>query len=96
MQINVDASQLVKAVDEIMTKQGYKPANQLIGHTIGIKEFARKYCYPHSINWVKENILYKYKPDWVADLHPDRGRAFTIFEYPAAQWMEEHRRDIDW
>ena len=87
---------LTGVVDQIMEKRGYVPAESLVGKTIGIKEFAKKYCYPHGPAWVKENILYKFKPDWCQNIHPGTGRGFTIFEYPARKWMEEHRGEIDW
>jgi hypothetical protein len=96
MQLTIDNSELTKAVDELMRSRGYVPESQLVGRTIGIKEFAKKYCYPHGIAWVKAEILYKFHPAWVADIAPGRGRGFTIFEYPAAKWMEEHRDEIDW
>ncbi|WEV44518.1 hypothetical protein OZX56_05435 [Lactobacillus sp. ESL0684] len=72
------------------------PEDSLMGKTIGIDEFAKKYCKPHGKDWVKANILYKFEPDWCQDIHPGPGRGFTIFEKPAAKWMEEHRSEINW
>lgn len=96
MHLEIDEAVLNDAVNKIMRQQGYVPENDVIGRTISIKDFAKKYCYPHGVDWVKEEIFYKFKPDWVADLHPGQGRSFTIFEYPAAKWMEEHREEINW
>lgn len=92
---------LANLVDDILKSKGYLPEDaagdgKLTGHTIGLTEFSRKYCYPHSTKWVKENILYKFQPSWVVDVHPGRGRAFTIFEDDAAKWMKENRDKIDW
>lgn len=96
MELKIDDSLLQEAIDKAMKAKGYMPEDSIKGRTISIKEFAKKYCYPHSSEWVKVNIFYKFKPDWVADLTPGKGRAFTIFEYPASLWMEKHRKDIDW
>lgn len=96
MQLQIDDSQLTQAVDEVIAKRGYSPTDELVGKTISLKEFAHKYCYPHGINWVKAEIIYKFKPDWVAEINPGTGRGFTIFEHPAALWMEKHRKEIDW
>lgn len=92
---------LTNMVDDILAERGYLPLDESAdcgrtAHTIGLSEFAKKYCYPHSLKWVKKNILYKYNPDWVVDVHPGRGRAFTIFEDDAAKWMKENRDKIDW
>lgn len=92
--ISIDA--LTPAIDLVMQKRGYVPKNTLLGRTIGIKEFPEKYCYPHGQAWAKANILYKFEPDWCPNIHPGVGRGFTIFEYEAALWMEEHKKDIDW
>ncbi|HBG91234.1 MAG TPA: hypothetical protein DDW47_04010 [Lactobacillus acetotolerans] len=96
MQLTIDDQLIQSAVDEAMKTHGYAPINQLKGRTIGIREFTKKYCYPHGIDWVKTNILYKFKPDWVQNIHPGQGGKFAIFEYDAAQWMQEHRKEIDW
>lgn len=94
MQLTISNSELTKAVDKIMAKRGYVP--EIVGKTISLQEFAKKYCYPHGIEWVKAEILYKFKPDWVADITPGRGHSFTVFEYPAAIWMNKHRKEINW
>lgn len=96
MQLTINDSQLTRAVDEIMAKRGYVPKKTLVSRTIGIKEFAHKYCYPHGTDWVKANILYKFHPDWVVSIHPGKGKGFTIFEDEAATWMKKHRKEIDW
>ena len=96
MQFTIDNAEIIKAVDEIMKERGYVPEDSIKGKTIGIKEFAKKYCYPQGIDWVKAEIFYKFKPNWVIDIHPGVGRGFTIFEDEAAEWMKEHRKEIDW
>ena len=79
-----------------MKKRGYVPEEQIVGRTISIDEFAKKYAKPHGSAWVKRNILYPFQPDWCSNIHPGRGGKMTIFEYPAAIWMNEHRKEIDW
>lgn len=96
MQLTIATDELTQAVDEIMKERGYVPKEQVKGRTIGIKEFAQKYCYPHGIDWAKEEILYRFNPPFVADVHPGQGRGFTIFEDEAAEWMKEHRKEIRW
>ena len=92
---------LINMIDEIMKARGYLPMDEagskpLTGHTIGLDEFTKKYCYPHSELWVKKNILYRFNPTWIVDVHPGRGRRFTIFEDDAEKWMKENRNRIDW
>lgn len=96
MQLEVSDNQLVKAVDKIMKKRGYQPFDSIQGRTISLHEFAHKYCYPHGVDWAKENILYRFKPSWVVNIHPGHGKGFTIFEDEAATWMAKHRKEIDW
>ena len=96
IKLSIPIDRLTETVDKIMQSRGYVPEDSIIGKTIGIKEFAKKYCYPHGPAWVKENILYKFNPDWCQNIHPGTGRGFTIFEYPARKWMEKHRGEIDW
>lgn len=96
IELPIPITALTTAVDEIMKERGYAPAESLTGKTISIKDFAKKYCYPHGQAWVKANILYEFEPDWCLDIHPGVGRGFTIFEKPAAEWMEKHRNEINW
>ena len=96
MQLQINDTELQKAVDQIMKERGYVPEEQLQGRTISIQEFAQKYAKPHGAAWVKRNILYPFQPDWCSNIHPGRGGKMTIFEYPAAIWMNEHRKEIDW
>ena len=96
MELTIPEDELTNAVDEIMSKRGYVPENQIVGRTISIDEFAQKYCYPHGKAWVKRNILYPFKPDWCSNIHPGRGGKMTIFEQDAAVWMQKHRKEIDW
>ena len=96
MELKIPEDELTNAVDEVMAKRGYVPENQIVGRTISIQEFAQKYAKPHGTAWVKRNILYPFKPDWCSNIHPGRGGKMTIFEYPAAIWMQKHRKEIDW
>lgn len=96
MQLTIDDDVIQRAVDKAMFDRGYVPIDSVKGRTIGLREFTKKYCYPHGINWVKKNIIYKFKPDWVQNIHPGTSGAYGIFEYPAALWMNEHRKEIDW
>ena len=96
MELTISEDELTNAVDEVMAKRGYVPENQIVGRTISIQEFAQKYAQPHGSAWVKRNILYPFQPDWCSNIHPGRGGKMTIFEYPAAIWMNEHRKEIDW
>ena len=96
MQLAIDDSSLEQILDTVLRKRGYVPENQIVGKTINIDEFAKKYAKPHGAAWVKRNILYPFQPDWCSNIHPGRGGKMTIFEYPAAIWMNEHRKKIDW
>ena len=58
MQLAIEDSSLEQVVDLIMKKRGYVPENQIVGRTISIDEFAKKYAKPHGTAWVKRNILY--------------------------------------
>lgn len=58
MQLAIEDSSLEQVVDLIMKKRGYVPENQIVGKTISIDEFAKKYAKPHGPAWVKRNILY--------------------------------------
>ena len=94
MEIKIDESELKKLVKKVLEEEGIIPTKQTA--TISLKEFARKYCYPHGVDWVKSEILYKYKPSLVASIHPGKGRGFTVFESEAASWMKENRRKLNW
>lgn len=96
MEIHVDNQELVAAVDKIMALRGYVPKEQIEGRTITIKEFAEIYCKPHGVDWVKNEIFYKFNPPFVKNIHPGRGKGFTIFEDEAAVWMRDHREEIKW
>lgn len=94
MEIKIDENELKKLVKKVLEEEGIIPTRQTA--TISLKEFARKYCYPHSVDWVKSEILYKYKPSWVASIHPGKGRGFTVFENEAASWMIKNRHKLNW
>ena len=96
MEIIIPPEQLKKAIKEAVIDMGLVPKSTLVGRSIGIDEFRKKYCGGRSMAWVKEEIFYKFKPDWVDNIHPGRGRKITIFEYPAAEWMDKHRKEINW
>lgn len=49
MHLEIDEAVLNDAVNKIMRQQGYVPENDVIGRTISIKDFAKKYCYPHGM-----------------------------------------------
>ena len=63
MQLAIEDSSLEQVVDLIMKKRGYVPENQIVGRTISIDEFAKKYAKPHGSAWVKRNVLYPFQPD---------------------------------
>lgn len=94
MEIKIDENELKKLVKKVLEEEGIIPTRQTA--TISLKEFARKYCYPHGVDWAKQEILYKYKPNWVASIHPGRGRGFTVFESEAADWMNKNRHKLNW
>jgi hypothetical protein len=94
MQITVGDQVLVAAVDKIMAERGYVPKDDALGRRIGLGEFVEKYCPQHGKDWVKENIIYKYHPDWCKNINPGRGRSFEINEYRARQWLEDHWEEL--
>lgn len=97
MNIVLDEDKLMELIERVLDKRGYfQEKEDLTGKTIGLKEFTKKYCAPHGVDWVKDRILYEFEPSWVADLNPGRGGVFTIFEKEAAQWLEDHRDEIEW
>lgn len=96
MQVVIPPDQLDEAIQKAVIKLDLVPRHTLMGQTISLDEFRKKYCGGRSKQWVKQEIFYKFKPDWVDDIHPGRGRKITIFEYPAAEWMENHRKEINW
>ena len=95
MEIKINETELKELIKEVLKEEGFIPNGER-GNTISLKEFARKYCYPHGVDWIKAEILYKYKPAWVADIHPGKGRAFTVFENEAADWMIKNRHKLNW
>lgn len=99
----IPANALTKAVDEIMAKRGYVPSESLVGKTIKMKEFAKNYCGNKAPEWIR-TFIFDQHPEinsnnggWVVNPRKsDGGRITIIFEKPAAEWMEEHRGEIDW
>ena len=94
MEIKIDENELKELIKEVLKEEGIMPTRRTA--TISLKEFAKKYCYPHGVDWVKQEILYKYNPSWVASIHPGKGRGFTVFENEAASWMKENRHKLNW
>lgn len=66
-----------------------------VNRIINLNEFNKKYV-KKTPDWIKQNIFYEFKPSWVEDIHPGKGKAFRIHEDEASQWMKEHRHEIDW
>ena len=95
MEIKIDNSELKELIKEVLKEEGLIH-NGGRGNTISLKEFARKYCYPHGTDWVKQEILYKYKPTWINSIHPGKGRGFTVFESEAADWIIKNRHKLNW
>lgn len=94
MNFQIDKNELKELIKEVLKEEELIPTEQT--QAISLREFAKKYCYPHGVDWVKQEILYKYKPDWVASIHPGKGRGFTVFESEAADWMKENRHKLNW
>lgn len=93
------ADEITKTIQKLVSLIATPTIEQkedLTGRTIGLKEFAKKYCYPHGVDWVKTEILYPYRPDWCPNIHPGRGKAYTIFEADAARWMQENKQKLNW
>ena len=99
MEIKIDETELRELIKEVLKEvlkeEGIIPTGES-GNTISLKEFAKKYCYPHGVDWIKSEILYKYKPTWINSIHPGKGRAFTVFETEAADWMIKNRHKLNW
>ncbi|WP_297819826.1 DUF771 domain-containing protein [uncultured Lactobacillus sp.] len=96
MQITIPREELKQAIVEIMDEMGFEPKKTNEGKTITLTQFKKKFCPGKSIDWIKEEIFYKYKPDFVADIHPGKGRQIRIYEKEAARWMEKNKRKLPW
>jgi hypothetical protein len=96
VEIAVDNKSFNEAVIEAVKALDLVPKSTLTGRTISLDEFRKKYCGGKSKDWVKEQIFYTFKPDFVQNIHPGHGSRFIIFERPAAEWMEKHRKEIEW
>ncbi|MCR4912211.1 MAG: hypothetical protein K5983_00465 [Lactobacillus sp.] len=96
MEVIIPPEAIKQEIKKAVVELDLIPRSSTLGHTITLDDFRKKYCGGRSKAWVKEEIFYKFKPDWVDDIHPGRGRKITIFEYPAAEWMNEHRKEINW
>ena len=46
MQLAIDEASMEQLIDQVMIKRGYVPENQIVGKTISIDEFAKKYAKP--------------------------------------------------
>ena len=87
MQLTIDDSSLEQILDTVLRKRGYVPENQIVGKTISIDEFAKKYAKQHGASWVKRNILYPFQPDWCSNIHPNGCRIFKNCHLTASTWM---------
>ena len=67
-----------------------------VGKTTVFEEFCKKYGRGHGKAWIKEKIFYRYKPDFVSNIHPGKGRSFRISDGLAAEWFAKHEKEIDW
>ena len=103
IELTIPIDTLIDAIDEIMEKRGYVPAESLVGKTIKMKEFSEKYCGKKAPNWIRLFIFDEYPEvnvkngGWVGNpRRTEEGSKTIIFEKPAAEWMEKHRNEIDW
>lgn len=103
VQLPISIGALTKAIDGIMKNRGYVPADSLVGRTIKMPEFSKKYCGNKADKWIRLFIFDQYPEvdfqngGWVVNPHwTDKGRRTIIFENPASEWMEKHRTEIDW
>lgn len=103
IELTIPIDTLIDAIDEIMQKRGYVPAESLDGRTIKMKEFSEKYCGKKAPNWIRLFIFDEFPEvnvkngGWVVNpRRTEEGSKTIIFEKPAAEWMDKHRNDIDW
>lgn len=95
MNLTLSNDDLKVAIKEVIQEMGIASEN-IDGRTINLEEFRKKYCGGRSKEWVKQEILYKFEPEWVANIYPGQGGHFIIFEKQAAEWMEVNKFRIDW
>ena len=103
IELTIPIDTLIDAIDQIMEKRGYVPAESLVGKTIKMKEFSEKYCGKKAPNWIRLFIFDEFPEvnikngGWVVNpRRTEEGSKTIIFEKTAAEWMEKHRNDIDW
>ena len=96
MEVSISKDELKVAVKEILTDMGYTPTKAANGKSISFEEFYKKYGRGHGKAWIKEKIFYRYKPDFVSNIHPGKGRSFRISDGLAAEWFAKHEKEIDW
>ena len=96
MEVIIPPEAIKQEIKKAVVELDLIPRSSTLGHTITLDDFRKKYCGGRSKAWVKEEIFYKFKPDWVDDIHPGRGRKITIFFFFSAEWMNEHRKEINW
>lgn len=96
MEVSISKDELKVAVKEILTDMGYTPTKAANGKSISFEEFCKKYGRGHGKAWIKEKIFYRYKPDFVSNIHPGKGRSFRISDGLAAEWFAKHEKEIDW
>lgn len=96
MQVTISKDELKQTIVEIMDEMGFVPKESIEGKTITLGQFKKKYCPGKSLDWIKTEIFYKYKPDFVANIHPGTGSSFRIYEKQAANWMEKNKEKLPW
>ncbi|WP_251547908.1 DUF771 domain-containing protein [Limosilactobacillus caecicola] len=103
MELTLDDNLIHDQVAEAVKDFDLVPKESLRGLTWNINEFRKRCCGGKSANWVRTfifdqfpEVLYE-NGGWVIGAHKTEGiKATIIFAYEACQWMEEHKRDIDW
>lgn len=96
MEVSISKDELKVAVKEVLTDMGYTPTKVANGKSISFEEFCKKYGRGHGKAWIKQKIFYRYKPDFVSNIHPGKGRSFRISDGLAAEWFAKHEKEIDW
>ena len=101
MEITMPDSVLDKKIDEAVQKRLEETG--VIGRTLDINEFRKKYCGGKSAEWVRQIIFDRYpevnfdKGGWVVNPRTTaQGRKAIIFESQAAEWIEKHKFEINW
>lgn len=97
----INEGYLTEMIEKIVKKVSPKIEEDLTGKTIDINEFRKRYCGGKSASWVRTMIFDEYPETnfenggWCINPHK-AGSKTIIFAKPAAKWMAEHDREIDW